>query len=243
MAVKKFVLFLVEGLNDKREIETILHTPYFSSFRTNYKPYTIPINNDVTSEKLSYEGNIKERIGREVRKFRRDGVPFSNIRTSDIDKIIHVVDLDGAFIPRDHIIESDDIKFRYESDCIKTNNPDRAYGRNHKKATVLRVLVDTKMVDNIPYECYFVSCNMDHLISGNNNLQRVEKSNLARKFAAECNINPSIIFDAFFKEGIAYTKSYRESWETVQEGINSLERHTNFNLYLSSIINEEKCIP
>ncbi len=239
MAEKKIVLFIVEGINDEKEVMAAIHTPFFSHFHEHYVPYVKTVNGDITADRLSNEKNIKERIGKIVRTFRKEGVPFRDIKTSDIHKIIHIVDIDGVFIPRESIIQSDDVKYVYRSDCILATNPDVVYGRNRKKAKNLCILAETETIDNISYECYFVSCNMDHIISGKVNCQQFEKSELARAFIVNCKNNPKCIFDAFFKEGIAYTDSYKESWSAIQQGTNSLNRHTNLNLYLSSIMNEE----
>lgn len=239
MAEKKFVLILVEGLNDRREIESIFHTPYFSDFMKQYKLVVRPINGDITADRASTENNIKEKISKEIRAFRKNGVPFSNIRASDIYKIIHVVDLDGVFIPRANIKESDDVKYRYEDEFIKAKNTNDVYSRNKKKSSILRVLIDTAIMDNIPYCCYFVSCNMDHLLSGNNNLQTIEKSSLAERFMLECSHKPECIFDIILKDDIAYRTGYKESWDEVQKETNSLKRHTNLNLYFEEVMNKE----
>lgn len=243
MAEKKFVLFIVEGLNDKKEIDAILHTPYFSEFMNNYKPFIKMANTDVTSDKNSTEKNIKEKVGLLVRDFRKSGVPFSDIKPSDISCIIHIVDTDGAFIPRSSIIESDDVTFVYETDCIRASNPDVVFGRNRKKANNIRVLMDTKQIDNIPYSIYFASCNMEHVLFGrvvNEGNKMVIKKQLADQFIIQCKKNPAIVKDTVFNDQIAYDSSFEESWGEIQKDTNSLKRHTNLNLYLKTIMSGEE---
>ena len=238
MAEKKFILFIVEGLNDKKEIESILHTPFFSECMQKYKPYVKPVNGDITADKNSSENNIKDKVGQIVRDFRKRGVPYSNIKVSDIYKLVHIVDTDGVFISRTDIVKTDDVSFVYEDECIKSSNPDVVFGRNRKKANILRVLKDVNQIDNIPYELYFVSCNMDHMLFGRINIQSQMKKALADAYVIECKNNPDCIFNSVFNEGISYKCTYEESWREIQIGTNSLKRHTNINLFFSSVINE-----
>ena len=90
MAEKKFALFVVEGQNDKTEIMALLHTPYFSGFLKQFVLQVETVDGDITADRLSTEKNIKERIGKVVRNFRKNGVPFRDVKTSDISKIVHV---------------------------------------------------------------------------------------------------------------------------------------------------------
>lgn len=239
MAEKKIVLFIVEGKNDKKEIESILHTPYFEGFLKNYKPYFQLVENDITADKNSTESNIQDKVSKVVRDFRKKGVPFSNIKVSEIDRVVHIVDMDGAFIPRNCIQFAEVGRFVYEEECLKTNNPDVAYGRNRKKANILRVLNTIDKIDNIIYEIYYVSCNMDHMLFGRINISAMEKASLANEFVKECNSNPHIIFETVFAAPIGSNLTYAESWKDIQVGTNSLNRHTNINLYFEKIIDKE----
>ena len=243
MAEKKFVLFIVEGDNDQNEIDAILHTPFFSEFLSNYKPVFKKADTDVTSDKNSTEKNIREKVGLLVRDFRKSGVPFSDIKPSDISCIIHIVDTDGVFIPRSSIIESDDVSFIYEDEYIKNINPDVVFGRNRKKANNIRVLLNTKQIDNIPYSIYFVSCNMEHVLFGrviNEGNKKLIKKRLGEQFVIQCVTNPSLVNETVFNKQVAYDSSYEESWSEIQKGTNSLQRHTNLNLYLKTIMNGEE---
>ena len=163
------------------------------------------------------------------------GHPFQKISTSDIERIIHIIDTDGAFIPDSAIIETDDDRAQYFEDSIHYYNRSQLVGRNHKKAKVIRKLLEVHQVDNIPYSIYFASCNMDHLLFDQRNLSPNDKTRNAFRFASECkekeNLNSSI-----FSPKIGTNGSFAESWEIIQQGYNSLNRYTNLNIFLNSII-------
>ena len=236
MAEKKFVLFIVEGINDKKEIESILHTPYFAAFLSGFKPFFQVVNADVTADRNSSDKNIQEKVRKIVFDFRKKGIPYSNIKPSDIERIIHIVDTDGAFIPRNNIKASDVGRYTYTDEFIEANNPDEAYGRNRRKAAILRVLKDVDKIDNIKYDIYFVSCNMDHMLFGQINIASQTKSSLADAYVRECKNNPECIFTGVLNPDIAYTSSYEETWQQIQYKTNSLKRHTNMNLYLKEFM-------
>ena len=44
---KKFILFIVEGYNDRIEIDAMLHSPWFDKYRDRYRPYFHVVNGDV----------------------------------------------------------------------------------------------------------------------------------------------------------------------------------------------------
>lgn len=235
---KKIILFIVEGNNDKLEINSIINTPFFNSYFIPYRVDFLVINNDITADVKSKENNIQDILNRAVIKYRRDGGLYPNIKVSDIECIIHVVDLDGAFIPRENILYEDVEKYRYEDEYLYVREPDRAFGRNRKKANIINRLTKIQRIDNIKYKLFFVSCNMDHMLFGDRNPPQYQKRTYANSFVKECKENPSCIYESVLNNDICYDCSYEESWETIQYGTNSLKRHTNLNIYLSSIMSE-----
>lgn len=241
MIQKKIVLFIVEGDHDEDEINSILHTPYFADYLKHYRLEFKKVNTDITSDKFSSGSNIQGKLSQLVREFRKNGVPFSNIKVSDIDKIIHIVDTDGTFIPREKIKYADVGKYVYEEECIKANNPDEAYARNRRKASILQVLMGVKKIDNIKYTVYFVSCNMEHMLFDKKVYSPSEKSSLSDDFVKRCKNDPECLFENVFNKQITYDVSHEESWKDIQEGTNSLKRKTNINIFLEEMKNEEFC--
>ena len=231
---KKFILFIVEGKNDRIAIEAMLHTEYFANYREKYKVEFIQTNGDLTTDKAVNEKNVQEKLNKLLLDFRRNGVPFSNIKPQDIQEIVQVVDLDGAFVQRADIIQGKTDKFFYTEESIITSNVDGAWGRNRKKVAILNKLIDVNRIGNVPYSIYFVSCNMDHVVFDKRNLEPYEKSNGVRRFQKECADKPRVLEESIFKEGVGTNKTFLESWVEIKEERKSLQRHTNFNLYFGS---------
>ena len=231
--MKKFILFLVEGKNDEREINAILHTPYFDKYREKYQIQFLPKGGDITASSGVTTKNIQQKLNDLLLYFRKNGVPFSNIRTDEIHEFIQIVDVDGAFIPPENIVRGNDGGFYYTDNSIITSNVDGAIGRNRKKAEILQKLSEIQQIGNVPYSVYYASCNMDHLLFDKQMPTQNEKNAQAYRFIERCAANPSVLKDSIFKQGIMAIDTYSESWTYIQQGCNSLGRHTNFNLFFS----------
>lgn len=227
---KKFILFIVEGKNDKHEIEAMLHTKHFDQYRDKYVIQFHVADGDVTADKSVSAKNILKKMNDIVLSFRNNGIPYSRIDVGDIQEIIHVVDIDGTFISDENIVDGETSEFIYTDDTIATANICAAVGRNHKKAEILRKLVETKQIGNIPYSIYFVSCNMDHLLSNKRNLESREKSQFAWFFQRKCMEDPEYLSGSVFHARYS-SEDYYKSWEEIQIESNSLQRKTNLNLF------------
>ena len=229
--MKKFILFIVEANNDRREIEAMLHTPYFDQYKEQYKIEFLTKGGDVTATTGVKATNIQKKLEDIVLYFRKNGVPFSNIKVQDIQEIVQIVDLDGTFVSNDHIVRSNNSKFYYTDTAIVTSNVDGAIGRNKKKAEILEKLISVKQIGNIPYSLYFMSCNMDHVLFDTRMPPQGEKNSNSIQFQLKCQNNPSILLESIFKDGVKADKPYNESWEEMKKDCKSLQRKTNFNLF------------
>ena len=198
---KKFILFIVEGYNDKTELEAILHTPRFAPYLEHYEPYILPKGGDITAETGAAAKNIQKKLNEILLYFRNNGVPFRNIKVQDIHEVVQIVDLDGAFIPRENIVRGPYSYFYYEDEAIKTSNVDGAIGRNKRKAEILRKLTEVQQVGNVPYSVYFASCNMDHLLFNRRNPPPAAKKSRAFEFKIACDKNPECLLESIFKRG------------------------------------------
>lgn len=237
---KKFILFIVEGENDEKELGAIMATPRIKELLKNYEPRFYKAKMDVSSEKGLSKDNIQKKLNEILMNFRRKGVPFNNIRVSDIQEVVQITDLDGCFIPHECIVRGDDPKFIYTDDAIITSNIDGAYGRNRKKADILLKLKDIKQIGGVPYSIYFVSSNMEHVLFNIRPADKITKRNLADNFAIDCKNNPAILDQTIFNSEVSSQKSYFDSWEDMLYECESLRRHTNVNLFFSSEAKNKK---
>ena len=232
--MKKYLFFIVEGKNDKIEIQAMLRATLGSEFLNNYVDAYHIHKGDITADNDSSEKTIIKKLEKIVVSWRNGKEePFQKIHTSDVDRIIHIIDTDGVFIPESGIIQTEDAKANYQDRVIQYFDRERMVGRNRKKAKIIRKLLDVKHIDNIPYMIFFVSCNMDHVLFDDRN--SIEKGRNARWFASQCK-NRQFLNDSVFADGICSNESFFESWNMIQKDFNSLHRHTNINIMLDDII-------
>nr|MBQ4453175.1 hypothetical protein [Clostridia bacterium] len=237
MMAKKCILFVVEGKNDKTEIEAILHLPRFAILRDQYRFYVVPANTDITT--VSKKGKAKTAISALnaiVEEFRQK----EHLKDEDIQEVVQVIDLDGCFIPEESIIKGDFADFEYTDNSIITSNVDGAIGRNRKKCNGIYDLLEKEKVGKTNYSIYYVSCNMDHLLFNSRYLSPSGKGIKAMEFACECDKNPDCIDDIIFKKGICAEGSYWDTWGFIQNDCESLQRHTNLNVFFSERAKNKK---
>jgi len=93
-------------------------------------------------------------------------------------------------------------------------------------------LLKEDYVCGIPYEHYFMSCNLDHVLYDEQNLEADKKEEYASIFAKMFS-DKERDFPLFLKaECVCDTpEDMKKSWEYIKTGVHSLERHTNLHVY------------
>ena len=154
--------------------------------------------------------------------------------TKYIAKIIHIVDIDGVYIPDENVIplsseheRHDGIYYCGEAGIMETPSIENTRSRNKQKRMNLDYLLsmqDQKIKIGsklIPYEIYYFSSNMDHFINNDANLKRGKRA-LADKFLRSHLSTP--LFCKYFleDEDSLGKKGYWESWDEIRKGTNSI---------------------
>ncbi len=158
-------------------------------------------------------------------------VKRARIRFSDVVKYIHIVDMDGAYIEETDILyDQNASKTIYTDKNIITNKVDSIIQRNSQKKGCLNKLAKTKFIRNIPYEIYFMSSNLDHVLYNLTNLNPIEKTKLAMQFSKRYSNHLEDFIKFINQPEIKVSDKYEESWNFIREGRHSLERHSNINI-------------
>lgn len=221
---KKIVLFIVEGINDK----TCLALCMDQLLDNNTVRFEIT-DGDITTQYGNSSSNIAAKVGDIVRVF--SGKVF---KPSDFLEVVHLVDMDGAYIPDENIVESTYEKNMYCDEQIFTSKVQSTINRNHQKQEILCKMIGlNKVWGSIPYSVYYFSCNMDHVLHNEANLSRVDKDKLATDFESEFFGKPEKFVEFFNKEEFSVKGTYGETWEFIRAGTNSLKRYSNFAVYLN----------
>ena len=174
MSRKKIVFVIVEGPSDEEALGVLLNRIYDSK-----AVYVQIMHCDITTESDVNADNVVTKIGDVVKKYA--GRAF---KPGDFSRIIHITDMDGAFIPDDAVVEDNTaVKPLYFVTEIRTKRKSGIENRNRQKRECLNRLSSTSRIWGIPYRIYYMSCNLDHALYGKLNSTNDEKEANAFAFA------------------------------------------------------------
>lgn len=224
MARRKIVLVIVEGPSDADSLEL-----YFSKFFDSNTVHMKIMYGDITSKKGINQSNIKARLGNEIRIYAEN----NHFKATDVQQIIHLVDMDGVFIDDSFVVEDKTKdKFVYTLESIEVPNQQEAIERNERKRENLNILSSRTSVmwNSIPYKIYYMSCNLDHVLHDKPNATDEEKKInslvFTEKYYDDINAFIKFISESTFSQ----CTDYKESWDYIKQDKHSLERNSNLGL-------------
>ena len=240
---KKVVLFIVEGLSDMAALERPLQNLLEGNEQGIEATFLIA-ECDVTSDFRNNPSNIEQKINRFYFE------PFFSANDfyypKDVMEVVHIVDLDGTFIPEENCYAFDAEhfatgRFVYDPPYVYGETAEAVIARNRQKALNIKHLLtlDTIKVDSktCPYSIFFFSSNIDHYLHDRLNLCGREKIERAERFADCCDEDPEWFVRRICQHAQALKgMTHEESWAYIMEGANSVKRHTNFNIYLENLL-------
>ncbi|MBE0337776.1 hypothetical protein [Paenibacillus sp. 23TSA30-6] len=225
MARKRAVIIIVEGVSDERALSTI--TKYAKELFDVHIHFS---NGDIFT-RASNKG-AKAVVGDEIQKVMNE----TKYTKKDILAVIQITDTDGTFIKDDSVIVDHtlDRKLLYLSDSIKVSEPHKALEirrRNKNKAHSLKTMYSaTTIKKDIPYYLLYFSCNLDHIIHDERNLEEEYKTSKARTFSGKFKNKPDDFLNFFKDNSFVVTGTLKETWDFIQDGHHSLGRYTNFHI-------------
>jgi len=229
---KKELLLIVEGAND----EVALGMP----LKNLQKVYSLDKNinigvmrGDITSDfKIR---DVKEAIEKRVENYRKE----YKLKKNDICGIVLLVDMDGAYIPSNAVVEdSEHTKPFYGENTILHNCPNKLQATRNLKQQRLNSLINLDYIWGVkPFSVFFVSCNLDHVICRKANPTDREKRNAADDFSIEFGEDAERFLSFFHSPELVLGKTLDESWDIIRQDLNSLQRHSNLNFFLDTLLN------
>ena len=181
---------------------------------------------DITTELDVNAGNVVAKIGDVVKNYA--GRTF---KPRDFSRIIHITDMDGAFIPDDAIVEdAAAVDPFYSVTEIRTQRKSGIENRNRRKRECLNRLSSASRIWGVPYQIYYMSCNLDHALYGKLNSTDDEKEADAFVFAKKYRDDIPGFMKYISESNFSVVGSYPQSWQYIREGLHSLERNTNLGL-------------
>ena len=228
---------MVEGPTDEDALGVIFQR-YFDKNTVRVKV----IHGDITTERNVNPSNILNHITEVVQHSLKE----YKLHKTDLLRVIHLTDTDGAFIPDSSILfDKQAISPEYSTTYIKTANPTGLIQRNQQKRTNLSKLHSTQYVwKDIPYSIFYLSSNLEHALYNELNLTDEEKETKALQFAKKYINDIPAFIDFVCNSDFSVKNDYLESWYFIKQNLHSLERHSNIGLCFgekgTSEIKEEK---
>ena len=224
---KKVILFLVEGASDLTSLEFIdnINTDKTIKFQIT--------SGDVTSKLNITPQNCREEVNKILLSF----LERSKLRKTDIIKIIHILDIDGVYIPEINIIEDKNIKkFLYTINGIVAPSKENVQKRNESKKQIVEKLLVTSKINSIPYEMYYMSCNLEHVLHDKlEDISEDEKKELANKFADRFYEKEIEFIDFINNKDFKVLGDYKATWDFIKKDLNSVNRYSNFWLFFENL--------
>ena len=242
----RIVIVIVEGGSEIKCLKPILSSLYDNT-NPNYEVMfpEMVINGSKTRGDFTSKFGINPRnaAGRINKYYVNPLLNKYGLSPDCVGEIIHIVDMDGAYI-EDSNIEYDSSKmvYYYGNGKILTNNVESAIKRNKMKRDNIDSLYTRDFINNkisIPYSMYFFSSNLDHVLHGDANMpDKAEKTKRAEEFAMRYEDEPEKFIKAIKAlPGTLDNMTYEESWKFIMErGENSIKPHTNINILLDRIM-------
>lgn len=223
MKTKKVILFIVEGVTDKTSLGGIIDKLISSNLVRFYIT-----GGDITSDRFSNNSNAIAKVNDHVKAFLTREL---GIKKSDIIQIVHLIDMDGAYIDGDQVQVEDVEEFIYSESAIIANSVERVIERNNRKQQVINRLSLCPTISGIPYNMYYFSCNLEHVLHNEINLSDDLKMVYAERFSDAYHKKEANFIDFIRDERFAVKGDHKETWEFIKISGNSLKRYSNFHLF------------
>ena len=222
MARRKIIFVIVEGPSDEQALGVLL-----DRFFDQNEVYVQVMHEDITTQRGADSSNIISKIQKVVKEY-IDNNPYTK---KDIQKIIHLVDMDGAYIPNDFVVyDPTAVKPLYFETEIRTKNKAGIEQRNQQKGAILYKISNTREIWTIPYQVFYMSVNLDHVLYNKLNSGDEEKEADSFNFAKQYKDCVPKFIQFLCESNFSVHMGYKESWEYIRKELHSLERHTNFGL-------------
>ena len=191
------------------------------------------IHFEFTHGDISSDENIdKENVEKEIYKFVDKYRQYKKLKLSDIWQIVQIFDMDGAYIDDSNVIQGESTEIIYSTENISCKNTQKVIDRNKHKREIMDYLLTCDNIKGISYKGYYLSSNLDHALYNKLNLSDEEKSQYSQEFYEQFMGNEAL-FIKFLEMDVVngVPQSFSASWRYIREGLHSLQRHTNLNIY------------
>ncbi|MHA6261490.1 hypothetical protein ACXYMX_16645 [Sporosarcina sp. CAU 1771] len=224
---KKVVLLLVEGSCE----EVLLNNRLRAEFAQYHIRFHIQ-HGDILYDLSKPEEPIKSVIGNAVKEF----MIKSKFRAEDVCCVLHIIDMDGCFIPEEAIVIDETQKELTIYHANKISVPhakqkQQIAARNEERGKNINAMqtMDTILSGEINYRMYYFSRNLEHVLFNNANPEKGAKYPEVEQFAEQLQI-PVEEFLRQTMPPVPGDDPYLESWGLISQSVASLEQYSNVPL-------------
>ena len=201
---KKIILLIVEGEADEAAL-----APLIKEIVQKEDILVKLCEGDLTSKiYTTKEQYVVSEVGRKV----SESITFNKIKKADIVQIVHIIDTDGAYIKDEYVFEENCSGFIYSEGGITAPRKENVIRRNQNKSKAMDNLVARNYIMDIPYRVFYMSCNLDHVLYNERNLEDKRKVDMADDFADQY-LEDIDGFVSFINNGnLIFEGDFKETW-------------------------------
>lgn len=233
MENKKLVIVIVEGPTD----EIVLSVGLDKYLKNNVVKFIV-YKGDITSDGRVSPFNIRSKIVSLIKNY----LKLNHFKTSDLDRVIHVVDIDGTFVDKSHVYYTNHYsRIAYNKDGIYTSSVGNIIKRNeHKKANISNLISYDYISINkhrIDYDIYYNCLNLEHVFVDKRNVSDGAKKDFALETALKIDSNQDMFYTKVKSAYPLVDLNYFQSWDYLKVELNSLQRSSNLLILLNKLQN------
>lgn len=250
--MKGVILLIVEGISE----ETALSVPLLSisgKVMIEISHGDFLYNNDGGSK------TVLNDLGRKLTEI----LANADFIGSDILKVAYLIDMDGVFVKDNCYSKNKNssfskIQYNESGVCIPAKKKIESHLKTiHSRQEKIKRLALTPEIKipgkrksgnkdsvihegatstKVPFSLYYMSCNLEHVtIKEQNVIEDKDKKKYAFEFSDK---HKNDLAEFFNDDSLCPNDNYKDSWEFIQERNNSLQRFSNFNIFINSIIED-----
>lgn len=236
---KRVIVVIVEGLSDQVSFENYLNA-LSNDKNIFFSVYKGDLMTDFDQDGKTVNEIIKELV--------EDCAALENFKVSDVAMVIQLTDTDGVFarnvIQYDSNLTGEDSTLYFEDKILTRNVLKLEETHEYKRERLIDCLrltsIEIDLRHCIPYEIYYMSCNLECALHGKYNTSDEEKIELSETFAEKYppeEINKFIEF--MHSINASGSLKFKESWDYIKIDNNSLKPCSNFIIFLLKLLTDK----
>lgn len=238
-STKRVIVIIVEGVSDQVSFENYLNTlsKDKSIFFSVYK-------GDLTTD---YDQDDKT-VNEIIKELVESCATSENFSVNDVAMVIQLTDTDGVFaknvIQQDLSLTAETSTMYFENKILTRDVLRLEEIHRYKRERLIDCLrlteIEISMWHKIPYEIYYMSCNLECALYGKYNTTDEEKADLSENFSVKYSEEQIGDFIAFMNSiNASGSLEFRESWDYIKKDNNSLKPCSNFIIYLLKLYTDK----